>query len=92
MNTFIRQNTGYNTGLIRFLISAPYMNTFIRQNTGYKETEIQIYTTLSQDNIIFKSTPDTPIYCLLVYSVSFPTYHFCLHFFLTYLLPSYLFR
>jgi len=36
------------------------MNTFIRENTGSKDTERQIYTTLSQDNIIFKSTPDTP--------------------------------
>jgi len=36
------------------------MNTFIRQNTGSKDTQRQIYTTLSQDNIIFKSTPDTP--------------------------------
>jgi len=39
------------------------MNTFIRQNTGSKNTQRQIYTTeknASQDNIVFKSTPDTP--------------------------------
>jgi len=37
------------------------MNTFIRQNTGSKDTQrhIYIYITLSQDSIIFKSTPDT---------------------------------
>ena len=48
------------------------MNIFIRQNTGSKDTQRQIYTTLSQDNIIFKNTPDTPggirfIFCSIIF-------------------------